>query len=100
MDSCVQDDAAAVDSLQEGLDDDSDDSDYTQTAEEMYEEGVMSEDEYEEQDADELREEIREESGTINSPTRSCCIALKHCNATCCLICLCEPLARYTAPAT
>lgn len=78
MDLCVQDDAAAGDSLQEGLDDDSDDSDYTQTAEEMYEEGVMSEDDYEVQDADELREEIREESGTINSPTRSCCIAFKH----------------------
>ena len=83
MDSCLQDDAAIGDSLHEGIDDDSDDSDYTQTAEEMYEEGVMSDDDYEEQDADELREEIREEHGTINSPTRSCCIACKHCKASC-----------------
>ena len=66
----VQDDAAVGGRVQEGPDDESDDSDYTAEAlEDIISDGEL--DDVEEQNTDELLDELREEPGTINSPTRS-----------------------------
>ena len=60
--------------VQDWPDDDSEDSDYTHAAEELAEDAMSDGDldDIEEQDCDELLEEVREQTGTINSPTRCC----------------------------
>ena len=66
----VQDDAAVGGRVEEGSYDESDDSDYTAEAlEDIISDGEL--DDVEEQNTDELLDELREEPGTINSPTRS-----------------------------
>ena len=58
--------------VQDWPDDDSDDSNYTHAAEELAEDAMSDSDldDVEEQDRDELLEEVGEQTGTINSPTR------------------------------
>ena len=66
------------DRVQDWPDDDSEDSDYTHAAEKLAEDATSDGDldDVEEQDCDELLEEIREQTGTINSPTRCCSLAM------------------------
>lgn len=78
----MQDDAAVGDRVQEDPDDESDDSDFTEEAlEDIMSDGEL--DDIEDQNPDELLEELREEPGTINSPTRYSCIASRQSMATC-----------------
>lgn len=80
----VQDDAAVSSRAQEISDDESDDSDYTAEAlEDIISDGEL--DDVEEQNDDELLEEMREQPGTINSPTRSGCIACKGWSSAVCI---------------